>query len=193
MGKAALRQLDVEVAIRVFRQIGDVGMVWSLEKLREVEDKKVLCGHVALTLGDHNLAQTYYLQSSMPVEALNMRRDLLQWDQALHLANKLAQEQIPYISKEYGQQLEFTGAYSEALSHYERGLVKADPGSPNQDKLSKGDEQHNLLCLAGIARTSLRCGQLRRGLELCNCEQLRSNKVRTPPHPVHPWGGPRPP
>jgi hypothetical protein len=36
-----------------------------------------------------------------------MRRDLLQWDQALHLAGKLAPEQIPYIAREYAQQLEF--------------------------------------------------------------------------------------
>lgn len=37
-----------------------------------------------------------------------MRRDLLQWDQALHLAKTLAPEQIPYISREFAQQLEFT-------------------------------------------------------------------------------------
>ena len=53
-----------------------------------------------------------------------MRRDLLQWDQALHLANKLAPKEIPYISKEYAQQLEFTGAYADALIHYEKGALK---------------------------------------------------------------------
>lgn len=37
-----------------------------------------------------------------------MRRDLLHWDQALELAKNLAPEQIPYISREYAQQLEFT-------------------------------------------------------------------------------------
>ena len=36
-----------------------------------------------------------------------MRRDLLNWDQALNLAKTLAPEQVPYISKEYAQQLEF--------------------------------------------------------------------------------------
>ena len=61
-----------------------------------------------------------------PIEALNMRRDLLQWDQALHLANKLAPEEIPYISKEYAQQLEFTGAYADALVHYEKGALKVN-------------------------------------------------------------------
>ena len=64
-------------------------MVWSLKEIKDIEDKKLLSGHVAMILGDFNLAQNLYLQSSSPVEALNMRRDLLQWDQALHLANKL--------------------------------------------------------------------------------------------------------
>lgn len=37
-----------------------------------------------------------------------MRRDLLHWDQALNLAKTLAPNQIPFISREYAQQLEFT-------------------------------------------------------------------------------------
>ena len=36
-----------------------------------------------------------------------MRRDLLHWDQALELAKALAPDDIPFISKEYAQQLEF--------------------------------------------------------------------------------------
>ena len=35
---------------------------------------------------------------------------------ALHLANKLAPKEIPYISKEYAQQLEFTG--NILVSHF---------------------------------------------------------------------------
>ena len=53
-------------------------MVWSLDELKNVEDRKLLGGHVALLLEDHNRAQSLYLQSSAPEEALNMRRDLLQ-------------------------------------------------------------------------------------------------------------------
>ena len=79
----------MDFATRIFRHLGDVGMVWSLNEIRNIEDKKLLSGHVAMILGDFNLAQNLYLQSGAPVEALNMRRDLLQWDQALHLANKL--------------------------------------------------------------------------------------------------------
>lgn len=36
-----------------------------------------------------------------------MRRDLLHWDSALMLAKRLAEDQIPFISKEYAVHLEF--------------------------------------------------------------------------------------
>ena len=43
-----------------------------------------------------------------------MRRDLLHWEQSLKLARTLAPAQIPYISRAYGQQLEFKGEYNNA-------------------------------------------------------------------------------
>ena len=46
-----------------------------------------------------------------------------------------------------------------------------------QQKLSDKEDEHNRFCLAGIARTSLRCGQLRRGLDICTGKALRGNKV----------------
>ena len=53
-----------------------------------------------------------------------MHRDLLNWEQALKLATHLAVDEIPYISKEYALQLEFTGQYSDALQTYERAVTK---------------------------------------------------------------------
>ena len=80
-----------------------------------------------------------------------MRRDLLHWDGALQLAKALAPDQIPYISKEYAQQLEFTGDYANALMHYEKGITKEDK---NRD--------HDEACAAGIAKMSIRLGDIRR-------------------------------
>jgi WD repeat-containing protein 19 len=40
-----------------------------------------------------------------------MQRDLLHWEQALNLAKKLDPEQIPHISRQYAQQLEFKGKF----------------------------------------------------------------------------------
>lgn len=167
LAQAALKKLEIEFATRIYRFLGDIGMVWSLHEIKDIEDKKLLSGHVAMILGDYNLAQNLYLQSGSPVEALNMRRDLLQWDQALHLANRLAPLEIPYISKEYAQQLEFTGNYNEALNHYEKGLSVAKKSEEEEDS-------HYLSCQMGVARMAIRCGDLRRGLDICR--QLKSNK-----------------
>nr|CAD7410647.1 unnamed protein product [Timema poppensis] len=146
---------------RVYRHLGDVGMVWLLQDIQHVEDQKLLNGHVAMFLQDFEKAQEWYLMSSRPVAALDMRRDLLQWDQALQLASKLAPDQIPYIACEYAQQLEFMGNYSEALSHYEQGLLSVREGKPGSM-----EETHTIQCRAGVARTSIRCGDIRRGVTM---------------------------
>ena len=88
-----------------------------------------------------------------------MRRDLLQWEQALNLASRLAPGETPTISREYGQQLEFTGDYPAALQHYERALLPTLSGAE--------EEEHNTSCRAGIARMALRCGDVRKGLAMC--------------------------
>ncbi|KAJ4450050.1 WD repeat-containing protein 19 [Periplaneta americana] len=164
LAEALMRNLEIEFAIRVYRQTGNVGMVWSLQSIQDIEDQKLLAGHIAMFLKDFDTAQDWYLKSSQPVAALNMRRDLLQWDQALQLAGKLAPEQIPYIAREYAQQLEFMGNYSEALSHYERGLLEARPITGR--KHDPDQENHNIQCRAGVARTAIRCGDIRRGVSM---------------------------
>ncbi|CAG0902490.1 unnamed protein product, partial [Darwinula stevensoni] len=166
LGKTALNDLDIETSIKVYRHLGNVGMVWSLKKLVGMEDKMLLAGHAAMILGDFTRAQELYLRSNEPRAALDMRRDLLQWDQALQLARKLSPDQIPFISREYAQQLEFMGDYANALSHYEKGLL---------DGRLEDDEQ-NMACRAGIARMSLRCGDLRKGLVLAG--QLNSKSLK---------------
>ncbi len=92
------------------------------------------------------------------------------------MANKLAPDEMPYISKEYAQQLEFTGDYAASLSHYERGVLKhgnkengereTTNGKPSQDDV----EEHNAFCMGGVARMSIRCGDVRRGVDICSRE-----------------------
>ncbi|KAF2362335.1 hypothetical protein FHG87_006904 [Trinorchestia longiramus] len=108
LGKACLTCLNLDLGVRVYRQLGDVGLVWSLQSIMDTEDPKLLSGHIAMFLSDFTLAQDLYLSSGSPVCALEMRRDLLQWEPALQLARKLAPQQIPYIAREYAAQLEFT-------------------------------------------------------------------------------------
>lgn len=93
--------------MRAYKKLEDVAMVTSLQDVMDIEDHKLLCGYMALFLGEFDSAQSWFLNSSKPTAALEMRCDLLQWDQALQLAKRMAPQQIPYISKEYAQQLEF--------------------------------------------------------------------------------------
>ena len=114
---------------------------------------------------DYATAQDFFLASSRPITALEMRRDLLHWEQSLKLARTLAKGQIPYvpaqlatfsrqrsvhfstqmfllkgtqnclekvakimgsgryISRAYGQQLEFKGEFSLALAQFEKALI----------------------------------------------------------------------
>ncbi|XP_067949190.1 WD repeat-containing protein 19-like isoform X2 [Watersipora subatra] len=155
MGKAAMRALDIDFALRVYRHIGDVGMVMSLHKIRNLEDHKLLSGYIAMFLGEFDAAQTAFMESTLPLAALEMRRDLMHWDSALSLARRLAPDQIPYISKEYAQQLEFTGDSQNALKHYEAGITRED---------SRRD--HDELCAAGVARMCIRTGDIRRGVNM---------------------------
>ncbi|NP_001253801.1 WD repeat-containing protein 19 isoform X1 [Macaca nemestrina] len=151
LARACLHHMEVEFAIRVYRRIGNVGMVMSLEQIKGIEDYNLLAGHLAMFTNDYNLAQDLYLASSCPIAALEMRRDLQHWDSALQLAKRLAPDQIPFISKEYAIQLEFAGDYVNALAHYEKGIT--------------GDnKEHDEACLAGVAQMSIRMGDIRRGV-----------------------------
>jgi len=79
----------------------------------------------------------------------------MQWDMALELARRLAEDEVPFISREYAQQLEFTGDYQSALRHYETAVTR-DPARRDHDET----------CAAGVARMALRTGDLHRSEQL---------------------------
>ncbi|PAA79483.1 hypothetical protein BOX15_Mlig021619g2, partial [Macrostomum lignano] len=155
LAKATLTSLDIPLAIRLYREMGDVGMVMALQQIESHEDRNLLAGYASMFLEQFDLAQDLFLASSAPVAALDMRRDLLHWDSALQLAKALAPEEIPFISKEYAQQLEFTGDYVNALMHFEKGITR-DPKHLDHDDA----------CMAGIARVSLRLNDSKRGVAI---------------------------
>lgn len=49
--------MDIQMAIHVYRQLGDAGMVMGLERIAHVEDKNLLAGHIALLFGNCQTAQ----------------------------------------------------------------------------------------------------------------------------------------
>lgn len=101
-------QLFTIIAIRIYRYLEDASMVWALQSMETIDELSLSCGHACILLADYNQAEQFFLQSSEPVQALYLRRDLMQWEQALKLAQKLKADEIPYIAREYAQQLEFT-------------------------------------------------------------------------------------
>lgn len=58
----------------------------------------------------------------------------------------------------------YRGNYTEALIHYERGLLESH--ATTDKKLHSDQENHNIQCQAGVARTSIRCGDIRRGVSI---------------------------
>ncbi|XP_058834907.1 WD repeat-containing protein 19 [Topomyia yanbarensis] len=167
LGQSALADMNIAFAIKVFRNIGDVAMVYALEDIVQIEDLNTLAGFCALLLNKIDEAKTLFAKSGNPLEALELCRDLLQWEQAMALASSLAPDQLPFLAREYAQQLEFTGNQAEALMNYERGL-KSDILPSSADGVIEQEllNQHVRLCKAGISRTSIKCGDYRRGVQL---------------------------
>ena len=173
LSNTAMERMDVSMATRVYRELGDAGMVMALEKLKFIEDKHELAGHMLMLFCNYAQAQEMFLLSPAPQEALSMRRDLLHWDQALKLAETLAPEQLPIISIEYAQQLEFKSEYQAALEMY----VSAQRGLDEKQRMIDGGElmledeleelaQRQRKCFGGIARMTLRVGNIPKGVQM---------------------------
>ncbi|GFH09592.1 WD_REPEATS_REGION domain-containing protein, partial [Haematococcus lacustris] len=121
LGVAGLELLDIHMAVAAYRMLGDASMVLSLEQISQYEDKNLLAAHVMVLLDrDHAAAQELFLRSSVPKAALEMRKDLKQWSEALKLAEQLDPDAIAGISKEHAASLELTGEYSQAKVHYQQ-------------------------------------------------------------------------
>lgn len=66
------------------------------------------------------ILQELLLRSSRPLAALEMRKDLKHWPQALALAQQLAPASVAALSKEHAAMLEMVGEHAEAKAHYQR-------------------------------------------------------------------------
>ncbi|CAI9647951.1 WD repeat-containing protein dyf-2 [Caenorhabditis elegans] len=166
---AALLDSDVGMAIKIFREIGDAAMVTALELIETIEEKNLLHAQIYTILSRYDDAEQLYLESSRPMEALNMRRDLLEWPKALVLAETMNPKEIPYLSKEYAQELELTGDHANSLANYEKGVMENPQNLPEL-------QEHNEICQSGIARMAIKTGDLRRGVQLA--KQLEGRVVK---------------
>jgi len=164
--------------LRIFRaslDLGQIAQVLHLEKLKTITEKYQLLGYIAMFFKNFSEAQTHFTRSSNPRLALEMRRNLLHWDQALALAETLSPDDVPVLSKEYAQQLEFRGEFGQALEMYRRGKVPLPDVTGDDDGNSKAALQStNDACAAGEARMLLRTGAIRNG---CQAALQTGNKA----------------
>jgi WD repeat-containing protein 19 len=137
-------------------------MVMNLDRIEKCEERSELVGHVAVLFNNFNLAQNSFLNSSRPKEALYLRMDLLEWEQALTLAKKYAPEEISYISLEYASQLELEGRFGEAHTQYEQALSLSGSFNGKQNEIS----DHEWSCKVGLTRMTFALGDLARGMAL---------------------------
>lgn len=159
----AVELLAVQLAILVYNRLGDAGMVMALTNCLAIEDKALLGGQIALLSCNYPLAQDLFLSSSRPSAALEMRKNLRQWDAALKLAKVINLYDVPDICLQYGLQLELRDEKEAALRMFE-------------DALGALDHDGNPICpdaiiapaKMGIARSQLRVGNLRQGIRMAN-------------------------
>ncbi len=141
-------------------------MVMTLQQIMHETEKNVIQGHVAMILGQYDLAMDLYLKSSDPRLALDMRCDIEDWNVALNLAKTIAPEEEPFICRKLGQQVESLGNFSEAQRLYEKAIL--EEGSKLEKDKDGQRASHNVQCFAGIARTSIKLGDVNRGYQLAN-------------------------
>ncbi|KAJ3055204.1 WD repeat-containing protein 19 [Rhizophlyctis rosea] len=158
-----MKTLDTATARRVFRHLKDAGMVMALDDVEGMEEKNLMAGHLSAIFADWSGAQELLLASTDPLAALELRRNLLHWEQALSLATTLAPDEITVIAREYAQQLEFDEKYSDALTLYDRALQKSSTTTSLPPILL---EEHQIACSAGLTRMTLRLGDIARGMKM---------------------------
>ena len=161
LSNKAMEQLDIALATAVQRLLGDAGMVMSLERIANIDDLALLMGHVAMLFGQHEHAQGLFMRSYHPLAALEVRCDLVQWEQALGLARQLAPERVPSICIRHAQQLELLTEYAEAQRTYEDAQRSA--AELDDETLTSAER---VQCDGGIARCRIRMGEYREGKKL---------------------------
>ena len=144
LSKKCLQLLEIKLAIAAFRSLQDAANVLLLETLVDEDDSQYVAAYACTLLSDFQTAEKLFLMSHQPILALNMRRNLLQFDRALKLAEKLDAQKIPTICKEYAVQLEFRGEFTNALQLYKRAKEPVLVASTSQQN-SNMQQSSNML------------------------------------------------
>ncbi|OTF80468.1 WD repeat-containing protein 19-like protein, partial [Euroglyphus maynei] len=175
IGRAAIQDLDLNIAICVYQKLHKFAIVYCLERYRNYEEYSLLCGYLAEMLSNYDLAQKHFLNSSQPIRALEMRKNLQHWNEALALAKHLCPNDIPVISRELALIQELRQEYSKSFENFEAALNYQSLDNEKIEINSDNNSEHVQLCMAGIARNSIRCGNVKKALTIAN--QLNDAKL----------------
>ncbi|KAI5641884.1 WD repeat-containing protein dyf-2 [Phthorimaea operculella] len=160
LGEAAVADLNVEFAIRVYTRLSDVAMVWALEDAAHIEDLSILCGMLCACLGKGDAAARWLEGApNGALYALELHAARGDWARAAEIASVSCPSKAPAITLHRAQHLELTADYHEALNNYEKSLI-----TENLDEIKV--KEHNDKCEAGIARMAIRCGDVMRGVTM---------------------------
>jgi WD repeat-containing protein 19 len=135
LGKYALKHVELGHAENAFRQCKNVGMVYSIGSIKDETEKYILMGHIASILSFYEKAQGFFLKSSRPELALEMRCDLQDWYTALKLVQNIDPERENYICRKLAVQIENQGNSVEALKLFERALLNDDPDAKEHNTI----------------------------------------------------------
>ncbi|XP_038213665.1 WD repeat-containing protein 19 [Zerene cesonia] len=157
LGEAAIADLNVDFAIRVYTRLNDVAMVWALEDASHVEELPILCGLLCACLDKGDAALRWLEGSAGGRYALELQAARGEWARAAQLARTACPAAAPYLTLHHAAHLDLTANYHDALATYEKSII-----NENLDDVKV--KEHNAKCEAGIARMSIRCGDIMRGV-----------------------------
>lgn len=161
LAEAALKNLNVKISRKAYQLSGNISMVHSLGDLLQYEEKLIIQGMVAMIYCDYTLAQEFFLKSSNPKLALELRCDIQDWNAALELSKSMAKDEIKFIQRHLAEDNERKGNNPQALKLFEISIAEEKGLSPAERIRVR---ENNILCSAGIARTSIKTGNLSRGV-----------------------------
>lgn len=157
IGQRCVQELDIDLAINAYRECGCYDKVLLLERYRHVEHIPSLAGYMALIDEKPQLACEWFLRASDHSAALDTYTDLMEWEKAIALAETHAPQKLSHARQQYAVQLELLGDYPGALLNYEKAL----------SGLTAVDLDVEKTCKSGMAKISIRTGDIPKGLALC--------------------------
>lgn len=162
LAESALKDLDIQFALRVYRQLGNAAMVQNLQRLLDIEDRVELQGHISIIFGDFQYSQQCF-GSSNPNECLKLKIDLGEYKNALEMASLICPDMQSPIALDYAMQLEMDALAGESHDLYKLAL---ETSLLYKSKSQSEFNEHINFCESGYIRTTFRLGDIAEGMKL---------------------------